>query len=192
MKLFEEFKLYENMWDTNNTDCLHEAIPSNQLSQIAGNLLFNNRKNILYGSTKGKRPVACPGVVNGCDKSFLKADDYNAHIVNCDKARKHFNYPARVKNKKVKRKLDIMDNITAGALLNYLEQYTNCELCGATLTMKERRPDHYHLELHGDGAGSGHFRGVLCDRCNTFIGTLESLLIDYGIDIDKITKYLAR
>ncbi len=187
MKLFEEFKLYENMWEDTNAGDLVGDIPANQQNQIAGDLRFSARRR-----AEGKVPVSCPGMADGCDKSFLKADEYNAHIVTCKKARKHFTHKAIVKNKKTERRLDIMDNITSGELLDYLEQHTKCELCGTPLAMKDRRPDHYHLEIREDGVGNGHFRGVLCNRCNTFIGCLEKLLIDYDVALNKIEKYLTR
>ena len=192
MKLFEEFELYENMWNDNAIVNKRIYIPANQLNQIAGNLLFSRRKKALYGSSRDKRPVTCPGEADGCAESFLDIDEYNAHIVNCKKARKYFNYPARIKNKKAERRLDIIENKTAGELLNELDQHTKCELCEVPIDMEARRPDHYHLEVGANGVGNGHFRGILCDRCNTFMGKLEKLLIDDGVNIDKITEYLSR
>lgn len=67
MKLHEEFKLYENMWEVSeqqNTEVLTEA---NFEQQLKGFLRF-------------RKGISCPG---GCGETFSTEADYEKHINTC-------------------------------------------------------------------------------------------------------------
>jgi hypothetical protein len=171
MKLHEEFKLYENMWEATEqeyNDALNEA---NLAQQFNG--LF---------SFKGE----CPG----CSTEFSSDKDCALHVLECDKAKELLSKrSAVIETKEAGHAFDCMTNISAWAFMKYVTEHDVCELCGAQLTtLDERRPDHRHLSNTSpvNGAGTGYFRGVLCNSCNLMLGTFEKK----KLDIDKIAAYL--
>ena len=171
MKLHEEFRLWENMWEVSkqqNAKALNEA---NFAQQLKGFLGF-------------KKGMSCPG---GCGKHFSTKADYEKHINSCSKIQDIlYHRKAVILANKSGWKADMLSNISALAFIAYINKHTKCELCGNELAIKKRRPDHVHVKDSEvrRGTGEGGFRGVLCDECNTALGKFEK------IGRDRINEYL--
>lgn len=132
----------------------------------------------------------CPG----CGDKF---DDENAvatHILGCDKAKKLLSRrSAIIKVNKSGQSFDSLNNISAWAFMKYVNERTECELCHKSLAdIKDRRPDHKQLSRSSQvqGIGTGSFRGVLCNDCNTLLGKVEKLSEKSKPGIDVIKDYL--
>lgn len=171
MQLYEEFKLYENLWEHNkhkNPEVLTEANPAQQLNGMFG---FNRE---------------CPG----CGMKFTADKDCAIHALDCEKAKELLSKrSAIVRVSTTGHDFDYMPNISALALIKYINEHAVCEICGTPLsTLDDRRPDHKHLSDTSPvpGVGRGSFRGVLCNSCNLMLGTFEKK----KLDINKIATYL--
>lgn len=170
MKLYEEFRLYENLWEGNkqqNTEVLNEA---NSEQQLRGFLRF-------------RKGMSCPG---GCGKILNTEADYKKHINNCTEIHNIlYCRPAVALAKEEGWDADLLKNISALAYLAYINKHMECEICGKELSIEDRKPDHKHSKeterKHRTGEGS--FRGVLCDNCNRLLGKFEK------IGRDTVSKY---
>lgn len=59
------------------------------------------------------------------------------------------------------------------------EQGGGCAICGAPRTGKMLAVDHDHSCCRGTKSCGKCVRGILCDRCNTVIGRMEELELDW-------------
>ena len=169
--------------DTLNEEALTEASPEQQIGGF-----------LSYSFNKGR----CPG--EGCEKKFPRKRGTSAkaqyidHVLSCDKVKDTlYKRPALIYTKNADEVADVLDNISAGKLIDYINTNNKCEICGIELERTDLRVDHKHAQeverKHGYRVG-GTFRGMLCNQCNLLLGQIETRAS--GQNSLTYEKYLAK
>lgn len=127
-------------------------------------------------------------VSNFYTNKYVKSDGYNNYCKECTK--KHVK---KWQNKK--KSLDPHGYVRAcyRFKLGYLEllfasQNGCCKLCKTNLTIKTCKVDHDHSCCPGTKTCGKCVRGILCNRCNSWLGGYEAVV--RNLDIEEVKRYL--